>query len=106
MHEDMQIESSEIIKLECSNGVASWEGRKNGQGRDELEDANWIIMHILAINEKDREHGKVGVKLGSVLWAMQCLRRRQENILIRGRTWPSLPLKNGEVYWSGSRSQA
>ena len=66
MHEDMQIESNEIIKLECSNVVASREGRKNGQGRDELEDANWIIMYILAINKKDWEHGKVGVKLASV----------------------------------------
>lgn len=40
-------------------------GGKNGQGRDELEGANWIIMYILAIHKKDWEHGKVGVKLAS-----------------------------------------
>lgn len=31
MHGDMQIESSVIIKLECSDVVASRERRKNGQ---------------------------------------------------------------------------
>lgn len=35
--------------------------------RDELEDANWIIMCILVIYVKVWEHGKVGVKLASIL---------------------------------------
>lgn len=34
MHGDMQIESSEIVKLECSNVVANREWRKNGQNRE------------------------------------------------------------------------